>query len=80
MDNSNYFREIFESIPEYTKLVLSLFLIRIYKNLLLEIGFTELDINRVNLEFKNIFLEQGEKYLDYIKKEEESKIERFLNL
>ena len=32
-----------------------------------------------NLEFKNILLEQNEEYLDYIKNEEESILEKFLN-
>ena len=37
------------------------------------------DINRLNLEFKNILMEQSEEYLDYIKNEEESIIEKILN-
>ena len=49
MDNINYFKELFESIPDYRKLVL---------------GFSKSDINRLNLEFKNILLEEHEDYLD----------------
>ena len=37
-----------------------LFLIKNDKDLLLEIGFSERDINRLNLEFKNILKEQHE--------------------
>ena len=49
------------------------------KNLLLEIGFSERDVDRLILEFKNILLEQHENYLDYVKDQEESNFEKFLN-
>ena len=75
----NYFKDIFESIPDYRKIVFLIFLIQNDKNLLKEIGFSERDINLLNLEFKNILLEGYEEYLDYIKNEEESVIEKFLN-
>ena len=79
MNYENYFKDIFESIPDYRKIVLLIFLIQNDKNLLKEIGFSERDINLLNLEFKNILLEGYEEYLDYIKNEEESVIEKFLN-
>ena len=79
MNNSNYFKDIFKSIPEYRKIVLLIFLIQNDKNLLNQIGFAKADINSLNLEFKNILLEEHEDYLDYIKNQEESVIERFLN-
>ena len=79
MNNTNYFEDLFESIPDYRKIVFLLFLIKNDKDLLREVGFSERDINRLNLEFKNILIDQHEKYLDYIKNEEESIIERFLN-
>ena len=41
MDNSNYFRDLFESIEDYRKIVLLTFLIQNDKNLLREIGFSE---------------------------------------
>ena len=56
-----------------------MFLIQNIKNLLHEVGFSQRDKNRLNLEFKIILLEQHETYLDYIKNQEESIIERFLN-
>ena len=62
MNNSNYFRDLFESIPDYRKIVLLIFLIQNDKNLLKEIGFSENDINLLNLEFKNILLEEYENY------------------
>ena len=79
MNNANYFRELFESITDYNKIVLLIFLIQNDKNLLKEIGFSKNDINLLNLDFKNILLEEIENYLDYIKDQEESFLEKFLN-
>ena len=79
MDNSNYFKDVFESIRDYRKIVLLIFLIQNDKNLLKEIGFSKNDINLLNLEFKNILLEEFENFLDYIKNEEEAVIERILD-
>ena len=79
MNNSNYFRDIFESITDYRKIVLLIFLIQNDKNLLKEIGFSKNDINLIKLEFKNILLEEFGNYLDYIKDREESILENFLN-
>ena len=78
MNYQNYFKDKFESIPDYRKIVLLIFLIQNDKNLLKEIGFSERDVNLLNLEFKNILLGGYEDYLDYIKNEEESVIEKFL--
>ena len=72
MNNVNYFKELFESIPNYKKIVLLMFLIQNDKNLLKEIGFSKTDINLLNLECKNISLEEFEDYLDHIKSQEES--------
>ena len=80
MDNKKYFKDIFESIHDYRKIVLLIFLIQNDKNLLKEIGFSKKGINLLNLEFKNIILEEFEKYLSYIKNEEESVLEKFLNM
>ena len=79
MDNINYFKDKFESIHDYKKIVLLIFLIQNDKNLLKEIGFSKNDINLLNLEFKNILIEQNEDFLSYIKNQEESIIERILN-
>ena len=77
MDESNYFKDLFESIQDYKKNVLLLFLYQKDKDLLREIGFSEHDNIRLNLEFKNILSEQHEEHLDYVKNEEESIVERF---
>ena len=76
MNYENYFRVIFESIPDYRKRVLLLFLIKKEKDILLEIGFSERDINRSNLESKTFLMEQNEENLGYFKNEEETIIER----
>ena len=74
----NYFKDLFESIPDYKKIVLLIFLIQNDKNLLHEIGFSERDINHLNLEFKNLLIDQHEEHLDYVQKEEEFVLEKFL--
>ena len=79
MNNVNYFKDIFESIHDYRKIVLLIFLIQNDKNLLKEIGFSKNNINLLNLEFKNILLEEYENYLYYIKDQEESILEKILN-
>ena len=79
MNNSKYFRDLFESITDYRKIVLLIFLIQNDKNLLKEIGFSKKDNNLLNVEFKNILFEEHEIFLDYIKDQEESILEKFLN-
>ena len=79
MDNKKYFKDIFESIHDYKKIVLLIFLIQNDKNLLKEIGFSKNDINLLYLEFKNILIEQNEDFLSYIKNQEESVIEKILD-
>ena len=79
MNNINYFKDIFESIHDYKKIVLLIFLIQNNKNFLKEIGFNENDINLLKLEFENILIEQNENLLSYIKNQEESIIEKILN-
>ena len=76
MNYENYFKDL---IQDYRKIVLLIYFIQNDKNLLQEIGFTKNDIIRLNLEFKNILIEEHEDYLDYIKNEEESIIERILD-
>ena len=51
----NYFKDILESIPDYRKIVLLLYLIQNDKNLLKDIGFSKNDIYQLNLNFKYIY-------------------------
>ena len=60
MDNFIYFKHLIESIRDYKKIVLSLFIFQNDEDLLREIGFNERDINRLNLQFKNISKEHPE--------------------
>ena len=68
---------MFESIPDYRKIVLIKFLLQNDKTSLKEIGFSKNDINLSNLEFRNILIEGFEEYLDYVKNIEESANEKF---
>ena len=79
MDNVNYFKDLFESIPDYKKIVLLMFLIKIDLNFLYECGFLKGDIDFLYKKFKNILLELNEDYLDYIKNKEESTLAKFLH-
>ena len=60
MNNVNYFKDLFESIHDYRKIVLLMFLIKDDKNFLKEVGFSKNDINLLSLEFKNNLLEEYE--------------------
>ena len=68
---------LFESIPDYRKMVWLIFLIEDDKSLMKEILFIKNAINQISLEFKNILFEQYENYIEYVK--EESIIEKFFN-
>ena len=67
-----YYKDLFESIPDYRKIVLLLFPIQKDKNLLKENGLSKNDINRINLEFKGVLKKQHEEYLEQFKNEEET--------
>ena len=79
MNFEYYFKDIFESFPDYRKIVLLMFLIKNDNDLLTECPFLKDDIDRLNLEFKNKLKEQNEEYLDYIKNEEESIFEAYFS-
>ena len=78
MDNVNYFTDSFESIPDYKKIVLLMFLFK-NVNFLYECRILKGDINFPCKEFQNILLEMNEEYLDHIKNQEESVIEKLSN-
>ena len=79
MDIINYFTDLFQSIPDYKMIVLLLFLIKNDVNFFYELGFSKGHINFLYKELKNILLEMNEEYLDHIKNQEDSIIEKFLN-
>ena len=79
MDIIYCFKNLFESIPDYRKIVLLMFSIENDYDLLPECEKLKNDINRLCLEFQNILMEQNEDYLAYIKDQEEAIFERMLN-
>ena len=79
MNYENFFKDIFEAMPDYSKIVSLIFLFQNDKELLRKVGFSERDNNRSKLEFKNILIEEHEEFSGYVKKLEESIVERFLN-
>ena len=74
MDNINYFRELFESISDFRKVILLMFLVKNDADLLRQSGYLENDINRLNKDIINLLLEQNEDNLIYNKNKEESVI------
>ena len=58
MDQIIYFRDIFESIPDYRKIVILEIRMKKEKKLLHECGFPKDDINRSGLEFKKSYLKR----------------------
>ena len=76
MDSRKFFKGLFETIPDYRTKVLILFLLENDVDLPEECGFLTSDIIRLRPECKNIIMEQIEENLDYVKREEESIIEK----
>ena len=70
---------MFESIPDYRKILLLIFLIQNDRGLLKKCGLSKKDVDRLDLQFRNILMEENYENLDYIKNEEESIIENTLN-
>ena len=79
MDNTNYFKDLFESIPDYREIVIKVFLLQNDKEFKKKWVFLMSDINGLCFEFENFLLEQSKEYLDDIRNEEESISEKFLN-
>ena len=68
----NYFKDLFQSIPNYRKNVILRFSFENDMDLLTESRLLKNDKNHLCLEFSIVSIEQNEDYLDYIKIEEES--------
>ena len=69
---------MFDSTPDYRKLVLLMFLVKNDDDFLEESGFLKSDFNRLYKQYKKNSLKQNEEYFDFIKKQEESIIEKTL--
>ena len=76
MNNVKYFTDLVESMPDHKKIVFLLFLFKNDVNFSYECGFLKGDINFLYNE--NILLELNEDYLDYIKNQEVSLLEKFV--
>ena len=79
MKKLKYFRDLFESVPDYWKIVILRFLLENDVDILNECGFLKKYINCLCSEFKNILMERYQHYLKYNKNEEESIIKQTLN-
>ena len=47
MKHENYFKDMFETVPDYKKIVLLIFSIQNYKLLLKQCGFLKNDVHRL---------------------------------
>ena len=79
MNNVSFFTDFFESVADYKKIVLLMFLIKHDVSFLYDGGFFKGDINVLYNEFKNILLALIEEDLNHIKNQEVSILEKFLN-
>ena len=78
MNYENYFKDVFQSVPDYRKTVLLMFSFKNDFDLINECGYLTNDIDRLNKEFKTILMEQIEDHLQYNENQEESIIGRIL--
>ena len=76
MDQINFFKDLFESIPKYRKIVLLMILIKNDADILQEFGFLKNDNNCGCSKFFKSLMEENEDDLEYITIEEESVIGR----
>ena len=79
MNYERSLKDLFESITDYRKLVLLIFLIQNDKDLLKECGILKGDITRLFEEFEKFLMEEKDEYLDHIKNGRKSNIETILN-
>ena len=75
-NNEVNLKDLFESISDYRKIVLLIFLNKNDDDLLTECRIVKSDIERLNLEFKNFLSEQIDEYYSYVKNQEDSIIEK----
>ena len=79
MNYENFFKDVFESIPNYRERVLLKLSIKNDEDSLKECGLLRSHITRLNEEFKYILMEQIEENFGHIKNQGETAKERFLD-
>ena len=80
MDHLNYSRQLNESLTDYSKTVLLMFLIKNDTDILTECCFLKIDVNRLCIDFEKILIEQNEDNLDYVKYGEETILKKILDI
>ena len=72
MDRSAFFKDLFEPIPDYRRITLLMLIVEKDNDLLYENVFLNDDVECLLGEFENLFNEQKEDSLDYVKHAEKS--------
>ena len=78
MNRVNCFKDMFESIQDFRKIVLLTLLFKYEVDLLQESGYLKNDNISLRLQNKKVSMEQKDDYLDYTKNQEKSIIEKIL--
>ena len=79
MEDIIYFKDMFESIPNYRKIILLCFIIKRDDVLLREFGLSDDFIKKLYDDCKQIMISDMDQYFSHIKNLEESIIEKILN-
>ena len=79
MKFENFFKDMFDSLPDYRKIEFLIISFKDDKDLLKECGFLKSDFDRSYKKYKTILIEQNEENLGHIKNQEEAVIEQFLD-
>ena len=77
---TNYFKDMFESIQDYKKIIILFFIIKQDNELLIECGLSNNEIKSLYEECKKILNEEIENYFSHIKNGEESIVEIMNNI
>ena len=78
MEDINYFKDMFESIPNYRKIILLCFIIKRDDVILREFGLSDDFIEKLYNDCKQIMISDMDQYFSHIKNLEESIIEKIL--
>ena len=78
MEDINYFKDMFESIPNYRKIILLCFIIKRDDVILREFGLSDDFIEKLYNGCKQIMISDMDQYFSHIKNLEESIIEKIL--